>query len=131
MKVSLQSLVVPELDHDAKMLQAYDRKVSPTGRLERRIVAALCAHLAEYGWAPCAVFDGEDLTPVSSVKEAMELVFNLDQSHLYFRQGVHRKHHVFLVNGNGVDMVSDYSYAAFKGDNFEEAMEAFDPEVLA
>lgn len=41
---------VPELDHDALMLQRYGIEVSPTGRLERRIVANLITHLAADGF---------------------------------------------------------------------------------
>lgn len=122
---------VPELDHDAMMLARFGHKVGTIGRIERRVVAALCAYLDEHGWRPCKLYDGETITPVHDAKSAMELIFNLDDSWLYFTNGA-REHWVRLVRGNsGWDLISDYSYASNQADNFEASMEAFNGEDWA
>jgi len=119
---------VPELEHDAMMKEKYGDTVSPNGRLERRLVAALCTHLAEHGWRPCKLWDREEITPVTDTKSAMELIFDLDESWLYFRNDAGKEHWVFLVGGNGIDLITDYSYARAGTDTFEAAMESFKPD---
>lgn len=116
---------VPELDHDRMMKERFGHEVGARGRLERRIVAGLCAHLEAAGFAPHSVYDGEEETRVSNAKEAMELVFNLDEASLRFAKPGHREHGVLLVLGNGEDLVSDWNYSKGDCDGFDAAMEAF------
>lgn len=71
------TVIVPELDVDAEALSRHGHRVSPNGRLERRIVAALVAHLGTHGWKPSTLYDGEETTGISTAKEAMELIFAL------------------------------------------------------
>ncbi len=126
----MSNTIVPELDHDAMMLAKYDHKVGPVGRIERRVVASLCAHMAERGWTPSKLYDGDTTTPVHDAKSAMELIFNLDDSYLYFVNASGREHWVRLVNGNsGWDLINDYSHARDESDNFAFAMECFDSEA--
>lgn len=126
----MKTIDVPDLDHDRTMLNRYGHKVTPQGRLERRIVAALCAHLASAGWLPRIVYDGCEEIGVSNAKQAMELIFNLDEARVYFStEDSERTHWVKLVLGNGCDIVSDYSYGA--DDTFKTAMATFDPEEYA
>lgn len=121
---------VPDLDHDAYMLAHHNRKVSPNGRLERRIVAALCAHLGAHGWIPHTVYDGEETTSVTNTKEAMELIFNLYEASLRFCKD-DSVHGVLLICGNGIDIISDWNYSRDDKDGFNAAMEAFDAEQYA
>jgi hypothetical protein len=125
-----KSIDVPELDHDAMMLTRYGHKVGPIGRLERRLVAAFCAHMADRGWRPSQLDDGETVTPVHDAKSAMELIFNLDESCLTFTDGTHA-HAVLLINGNGIDMISDYASFRDDRDCFAATVAAFDPEACA
>ncbi len=129
--ITMQNLIVPDLDHDAMMLKQYNHKVSPEGKLERRLVAALIAYMGEHGWQPCAVYDGDYEQPATDTKSAMELIFNLDMAHLYFTQNGTDRHWVYLVLGNGCDIVSDWNYFEGDRDGFDAAMEKFDPEVFA
>lgn len=123
---------VPELAHDAMMLARFGHKVGPIGRIERRVVAALCVRLAAVGWMPHEVYDGEERTKVDDARGAMELIFNLDDAWLTFAKG-ERRHWVRLVMGNsGWDVISDYSYTPNNtACGFAAAMEAFDAEVAA
>lgn len=122
------SIITPVLDIDAKLYD--DGKVPPQGRLERRIVAALCAHLAAQGWTPSKVYDTEVETKVTDAKSAMELIFNLDDSYLFFAKGKH-EHWVRLIGGNGIDIVSDWTYHADDRDSFNAAVNSFDAERFA
>lgn len=123
-------VVVPDLDIDAFMLKRFGSKVSPSGRLERRIVANLCAHMERHGWAVQGVHDGDDFHEAKTVKDAMELIFDLDDAGLYFeRDG--QEHRVLLVLGNGTDIISDWHYSNGDSDGFDAAMEAFDAEAYA
>lgn len=121
----------PALDHDAMMLKRFDSKVSPDGRLERRIVWNLIAHLEREGFQIHSVYDGGETTRVYTGKDAMELIFNLDVASLRFFKGGHREHGVLLVLGNGIDIVSDWNYFHDDRDGFNAAMDAFDSELYA
>lgn len=123
---------VPELEIDAKMLKLYGHTVSPRGRLERRVIAAAIAHLQQAGFTLVSVDDGEEDTKVTTAKEAMELVFNLDECRIYFRKQGFNPHNLLIVLGNdGWDAISDYTYTAGDPDGFEKAMDAFDAESFA
>lgn len=117
---------VPTLLIDQEMITKYGRRVSPTGRTERRIVAALCEHMIARGFNLFNVYDGEDETHVRTAKDAMEIIFNLDESSLRFKHPLGKAHGVLLVLGNGEDIVSDWNYTTGDPDGFNAAMEAFD-----
>lgn len=124
---TMNTVDVPDLDIDKRL-----GRVTPNGRLERRIVANLIAHLVARGWTPYELYDGETRAPVTDAKSAMELIFNLDDAWLYFRNAHGRTHWVRLVLGNGCDLISDYSYARpGSGDGFDTAMQTFKPEDYA
>jgi hypothetical protein len=76
---------------------------------------------------------------VSDKKEAMELVFNLDEASVRFwvpalRLSKERAkwHGVLIVLGNSPEeIVSDWNYFADDRDGFNAAMDAFDSERYA
>ena len=96
-------------------------------KLERRIVKGLVEHLKAAGFELMGLNDGEEEIETTDLKEAMEHIFNLDESHIYFKSPAGQKHWIFLVHGNGVDIISDYGVPKVS-DGFDEAMDAFDPE---
>ncbi|MGZ5078635.1 MAG: hypothetical protein ACXWHZ_03710 [Usitatibacter sp.] len=133
---------VPDLDIDRRL-----GKPDARGKLERRIVANLIAHLDRNGFVPYRTYDGEEFTLVGDVKSAMEVVFNLDEVSLRFipkswanarlhpitptpEQLEEREWGVLLVLGNGVDIISDWNYSKADGDGamFGRAMDAFDAD---
>lgn len=115
---------VPELEIDRKLYK--DCKMGANAKLERRIVWRMFAHLASKGWTPCQIDDRDEKTDVTSTKAAMELIFNLDDSFVIVRNASGRKHWIRLILGNGIDVISDYSYS--ETTDFAAAMEAFNPE---
>jgi hypothetical protein len=128
--MSTKIIQAPDLDHDAMMLAEFGHKVSPNGRLERRIVANLIAHLEAHGFTPESLFDGEEEPKVSDAKSAMELIFNLDECTLWVRKG-ERRHGIFLTLGEGLDIICDYNHTEGDPDGFAAAMDAFDVEEFA
>lgn len=124
------TIVVPDLDHDAMMLAKYNVKISPNGRMERRIVAALFAHMAKYEWVPVAVDGGDGPDACTDAKSAMELIFNLDDSWVTMQKGG-RKHKLLLIGGNGCDILSNWGYDHDDADKFNAALDAFEAEEYA
>ncbi len=126
---------VPELEHDAMMECRFAQRVSPNGKIERRVVAALVEHMGAHGFVPHAVYDGEEETAVHDAKSAMELIFNLDEASLRFHPAAAGRrgswHGVLLVLGNGIDVISDWNYFVDDHDGFDKAMRAFDAEEFA
>lgn len=127
------AVIVPALDHDAMMLARFGHEVSPNGRLERRIVAAFCAHMAQHGWLPCVLIDSDNVrTAVMDTKSTMELLFNLDDAWVVFtRDGDTPQHAVRFVLGNGVHIISDWGYTEGDPDGFSATVDAFDAERFA
>jgi len=126
-----QVSTVPTLELDRTMLEKYGRRVSVDGRLERRIVCNLVAHLGRAGYVPFCVYDGEEHVPASDVQGVMELVFNLAEAAVWFMDKVTGyRHYVLLVVGNGIDIVADYGMSPTL-DKFTTAMDAFEPEDYA
>lgn len=111
----------PKLDIDARL-----GNVSGTGKVERRIVANLIHALDGAGWRISSVDDGETDTPVAGVKDAMELVFNLDEVNVWFAKDG-KRHRVYLVLGNGVDVISDWTLTDH--DDFNKHVTAFSDTV--
>lgn len=120
----------PRLEHDAMMKRQFNSQVSTNGYIERAIVWNLCAHLQANGWHVSDINDGDDITQVDNAQHAMELIFNLDEAWLFFRKG-RDDHAVYLVLGNGEDIISDWNYATNDPDRFNAAMEAFDASNVA
>ena len=128
--MTLKHVNVPTLDHDVMMEKRFNHTVSPLGRLERRVVAHLIAHLQEAGFTPVSVDYGEEDISVSTMKEVMEVVFNLDECAIYFKNSDGCTHGVFIVLGNsGWDSISDWSYSDDDADGFNAAMNVFLDEV--
>jgi len=132
---------VPDLDID-KVL--HPKGVFARGKFERRIVANLIAHVEAAGFELHSVNDGDEITPVSTMKEAMELIFNFDEASLRFwkpdgkTKGRSQRalmadpwHGILLVLDNGADIVSDWNYYADDHDGFNAAMDKFDAKKFA
>lgn len=130
MTKNITIIQAPALDHDAMMLKKWNQKVSPNGKLERRIVANLIAHMEANGWKVQGVHDGDDFTECADMKAAMELIFDLDDAGLYFEKD-DAEHRVLLVLGNGIDIITDWGYTEGDADGFNAAMKEFDAEDYA
>ena len=103
------------------------RKMPPHVRRERRIAWNLLSVLSARGFEVNGVFDGE-WNVVSSPVEAMSLMFNLDESIVAFKRGNDSRYWVKFVNGNDLDLISDY-YA--DDGEFAALIDAFDAEQFA
>lgn len=114
----------PALDIDATFARIGGREsvaLSLDQKLERRVAWSLLRHLEANGWRPKDI-DLDEPTPIASPKEAMELIFNLDEVRLYVTDGS-RTRWVLLIRGNSPEeLVSDWSDAS--GD-FGRVMDAW------
>ncbi len=76
-------------------------------------------------------------TLTAKKKDAMELLFNLDDAYLFLRhvsgvyppKGNHPTVWIRFVFGNELDIISDFS--EIKANGFESIMNKFNPEVYA
>lgn len=121
---------VPTLDHDLMMKELFNQSVLPRGRLERRVVWNLLNQLSDAGFSSFILDDGEEKTACSTIKEVMELAFNLDDCYVYTtHKDGGRTHWIRLVFGNdGWDSVCDYGSPENDADGFRRLMDAFDGE---
>lgn len=122
----------PDLDIDKWFAERGSPQKSLHAIGERRVAANIINFLMENGWTPCAMdnLDHPEDNPVNDLKSAMELIFNLDEARLMFKNDKGRRHYVFFVRGNSPEeLISDWSYAHNEDDNFNTVMQAFEPEM--
>lgn len=121
----------PALEHDAMMLESFKQEVSANGRLERRIAWNLLMWLEQHGWHVSEMWDGEEDTKLTSAKQTMELLFNLDEAHIYVRKSPKANpHRIYIVLGNGTDIIADNTYTEGDPDGFSKLMDDFDVEFV-
>lgn len=109
------------------------RKISPNGALERRIVWNLIAFLEARDFRVYGIWDGEEFVETSDAKTAMEYIFNLDEASLRVvsrsvKSVKNDWHGIYLVLGNGEDIISDWNYFKDDRDGFNAVMESFEVE---
>lgn len=100
--------------------------------LERVIIKHLIQTMANHGWKVDHIWDGGDEIRATGIGDQLEAVFSVDESQIIFENSAGRQHWVSIILGNGIDVISDYSFAAHKADDFEKVMTEFvDPFVEA
>lgn len=124
----------PALDIDALIYS--DRPMPVRAKIERRIVWNLLQYLEANDWYVRAIWDGEENVRTESAKDAMELIFNLDEVSVRVAKGRERVkgenwHGILLVLGNGTDVLSDWNYTEGDPDGFNATMDGFDAEDYA
>lgn len=96
---------------------------------EHQIFQALCAHLSARGFAPESVFDGGAEPATATPAEAEAVVASVDEATVWFKHSAtpDRRYGVFLVPGNGTELVSDYSYPPVEKDpqGWSQSMDEF------
>lgn len=100
-------------------------------KLERAIVTLLVNTLARAGFTPAYTDDGGERVPTPDLASVLETVFSVDESRVWFVNASvspGTRFGVFLVGGNGPDIISDYSVG---GPEFVAAMEAVHTAVDA
>jgi hypothetical protein len=129
---------VPSLKIDKTLFSK--REMPAHCKLERRIIYNLCLHLYANGFRLHSVFDGEEVDDGYTVeqkaevaiKQAMELVFNLDEASIRFisqsATNNNADHGVLYIGGNGVDCIADWNYFSDDSDGFNKVMDEFNPD---
>lgn len=121
----------PPLPIDAMMARDFDYKLSTQNRIERHIVANLLTYLERHGFKVRGVDEGDGgpLRRVNNITAAMDAVFAVDITHVYVQRDPDRLHWIFLVGGNGEDIVSDYSSHDRDPDGFSKLMDEFGDSI--
>lgn len=76
--------------------------------MEKSIVRKLIKMMRYFGWNLHSVYDSEETIEVSNENEAINAVFAVDEASIFFRRDG-RIGGVFIVLGNGTDVITDYS----------------------
>ena len=91
--------------------------------LECVIIKHLIQTMAAHGWHVDHIWDGGDEVRASDIGAQLDAIFAVDESQIIFENKDGRQHWASLILGNGIDVISDYSYAMHKADNFEAVMQ--------
>lgn len=95
--------------------------------IEKKIVRKLIRVAKAAGFAIAYIDDGEERVKVAGEKEAMDLIFDLDEAGICFK-GQEGRFAVLLVLGNdGYDVIADYSFR--EGGAFQAVMKEVDDYV--
>lgn len=113
----------PTLDIDK------NRPLTSHARMYRRVIASLLTHIQKAGFTIEGIHDGEEFTRTATIKESMEIIFNLDEAHIIVTSKANRRHRIFIVLGNDdpEDIVCDWSFTDGDPDGFNAALENFKP----
>jgi hypothetical protein len=117
----------PALDIDKTLWK--DQPMHIRAKNERKVVYALLTQAVEAGFKFVDVYDGEEHEKVSNVKEAMEVVFNLDISYVWMCKEGFKKHYLMFVLGNaedGSEALADWSYTEGDPDGWNALVDGFD-----
>jgi len=95
-------------------------KLNKRMALEREVVAKLIEVARKHGYEIKKVDDGEDAVKCSSDAEALDTVFSVDESLMFFKHPDQPKPHcAFIVLGNsGHDAIADHSL----GEGWDDVM---------
>jgi len=111
-----------------------DKVLNPEGlnnhqKTERHTIAQLLNHVIKGEFTICGIDDGKEYTKVSTVKDAMELIFNLDECSIIVaaNKSNSSRHYISIVLGNNepCDMITDWSFHENDHDGFNKTMDKF------
>lgn len=92
-------------------------------RQERDAVRHLITTLQEAGFELLGTDDGVERAPFSDVDTTLEDVFGVEEIALVVRKPGHPKRHIYLIPGNGADLIGDFSCGAGDPDGLVALME--------
>jgi hypothetical protein len=102
--------------------------------LENRIIGTLVARLNKAGWTLDAYYDCDDyvqaFVPCRTSRALKEWVTQVEDVDARFTRRDGRSHTVRLIAGNGVDIVSDWTVARDRDDDFDATMDAITDYIM-
>lgn len=114
------------LDIDKSIYKDQGGKASLSAHLERSIILDMIAHLDTAGFKLEGGNDGDDEEDFTEPMKALDFFWDrVDYVHLHFRKEGFNLHTVMLVRGNGIDVISDWTYTNGDPDGFDAAVSAF------
>ncbi len=99
-----------------------DKELTLNEKVERAIVLALIDEATKAGFPPDSVWDGGEYVDVAGKgpEAVIEAVFAVDEATVHFGPGLENRG-VFLVCGNGTDIISDWHCGVV---DFDKAVKA-------
>lgn len=96
-------------------------------KVERMVVSHLIQTAAQHGYAVTKVYDGEEFEKCTTEAQAMDVVFSVDDSRIYFKHPDQEKGHcaVIVLGNDGWDAIADHS----TGDKWDDVMTEVDEYV--
>lgn len=94
-----------------------------------KVLRKMFAKLAEAGWHPVKVWDGEESVKVETVEEAIDVIDSVELSNVIVERDGQR-HTIALIPCNGEDVISDHTFKDNDdSDGFSALMNSVDEEV--
>lgn len=126
--ISLDRLYVLEPATNVQIIQDSQKEtgmdLETRQKIEHDVVQYLIREAASAGFVLEAAYDGGETFKKPTEQQAMDAVFSVDESKLYFRkEGFEKKQWAQIVLGNdGWDCIADSSYTDGDPDGFEKLM---------
>lgn len=94
-----------------------ERRIAIENQVVRKLIRVAKAH----GYELRRVFDGEEMVKTTTEKTAMEAVFSVDESCIYFKREDQPKCHcaVIILGNDGWDAIADASV----GEGWDQVMQ--------
>jgi hypothetical protein len=107
-----------------KAIKKADQQLKHRQLVERKIVRHLIRTMKKHGWVAGKVWDGEESIVCRTERDAMNVVFSVDESTFsFYNVKLMRTHNVLIVLGNdGNDCICDYGCS--NDDDFRTIMES-------
>lgn len=102
-----------------------DDSITMRDIIERVTLAALWEHLVTRGFTVKAVVRAGEDVAVDTLDDALRETYEAGQALWLVRALGYGPHRILLVPGNGIDIVSDWSYFDNDSDRFNAVMDAF------
>lgn len=103
-------------------MTAFTMKYAPEDA--ERVLRKMFAKLEESGWKVYEVYDGGGWVKATTIDEALDIIDSVEDSTAYFEKPGALIHTVYLIPGNGEDVICDHTMAAGDADGFNAVMDS-------
>ena len=95
--------------------------------IERTTLNKLIAFMSQRDFSVHSVDDGGEVFKKPTRNSAIDALLSVDESYIWFNDyaGTCDPHSVFIVNGEGVDCITDWTSSRGDPDGFAAAMDTF------
>jgi hypothetical protein len=104
-----------------------------TAWIETKVFDKLFSDLGKAGWTPTHIDTGDEQewVKVASIKEARTEFESVDEATIRVAKEGTTPKRIFLVAGNGIDLICDYSFSEGDADGFSALMDQITDRIYA